>query len=471
MHERTSKYRFFSRADGFRVEASDRAPVTVKLCETGFCVHGDVERQLALFDDIANDGSPIRYLPETPDLSLFHYRRLVDLVAAGVMSSWTPTTDRTGFWQIGDWALKKTRRALGGRIHEQWRRLIAKADPTVVSVQKAVFAATIRDSELLHSPLLYQDRYLVQDIVRHRAAAALVPIAEDLYRANRERCDGAPQGFARDSSTQDVINGLSDWQGMCSCNGVRYRSLSRTLMRLPGGVPCGLLYLLPTFRLPRPVTSRLELITLLLSRAETVRTWGHDLPPMKAFLHGTQSQIREGMHELSSHLGYPLRHRRTGDISTFVQYHLDFPDEHRGDLPGLVRKSIRWHQTVGWNQWDEFSEDLDETTPTRRPPIPLPDVPGIRFLESVGDVINEGDRMDHCIGSYARRAVQGGCFLFHVDYEGQCASVEVDPAGHIRQSRGPGNCKNEATKYAAAVLSKWSSCLSTSGQSASRMMV
>ena len=149
----------------------------------------------------------------------------------------------------------------------------------------------------------------------------------------------------------------------------------------------------------------------------------------------------------------------------------DFPDEHRGDLPELVRKSIRWHQTVGWNQWDEFSEDLDETTPTRRPPIPLPDVPGIRFLESVGDVINEGDRMDHCIGSYARRAVQGGCFLFHVDYEGQCASVEVDPAGHIRQSRGPGNCKNEATKYAAAVLSKWSSCLSTSGQSASRMMV
>ena len=481
--KKPSKYRFVTRRDGFRIEAPDRPTVSVDLCDTGFRVHGHEQRQLALFDDIAEDGSPLHEQREPPDTNLIQYQRLVDVVAQKVMSRWKPPEGRTAYWGVQQWAIKKTRRALGGRIHEQWRRLLAKTDPVVLAVQKAVFAATFRESDLLHSPQLYEDRYLAQDIIRYRAAAALVPIAEDLYaRQNRrearghertQRCDDE-RGDRDDENDdldddepiypiEDVIDRFSDWQGICSPTGTRYRSLSRTLMQLPGGVPSRLLYHLPMILLARPVTDRLELATLLLSKGEATNEIAYAAPPMHAFHHATQDQIRDGMQQLSTQLARPLSHRRTADIATFVRYLLDFPEHHRGGLPTLVRKSIRWHDAAGWHHRDEFfletefflEAGLDESTPTKQPPIPLPAQPGVHFLANVGEVLSEGKRMKHCIGGYAGRAVQGHCFLFHIDHEGECASVEIDPAGRVRQSFGPQNQSNRATKYATGVLSTW----------------
>lgn len=458
MSENPSKYRFITRSDGFRIEAPDRTPVSVRLCETGFHILDGEERQLTLFDRVAEDGTPQRDPPDPPDTNLVEYRRLAAMITAVVMSQWKPPAGRIGFWRIRDWAIKNTRRALGGRIHEQWRRLTAKADPTIWSVQKAVFAATFGDASLLHCPLLYQDNYVVGDIINYRAAASLVAVAESLYR--RRLTDSVPPDqhpfdeYLVECDPRDVLESFASWRALCSPTGKSYRSLNRTLMQLPGGVPCGLLSYLPTVILPRPVTDRVELLALLFSRAETRRRVETPLP-MKAFLHATRGQVREGMEAVANRLGYPLKHRRSGHVSTFVQYLMDFPEEHRGDLPALVRKSIRWHDAAGWQDRNGFDEMLDDSTPTREPPIPLPAQSGIRFLQSVGDVISEGDEMEHCIGSYARDAVFGSCFLFHVDYRGESASVEVGPGGHVRQSFGPGNTRNQATAYATRVLADW----------------
>src|SRR5207237_7604362 len=78
-------------------------------------------------------------------------------------------------------------------------------------------------------------------------------------------------------------------------------------------------------------------------------------------------------------------------------------------------------------------------TPTRMPPIPLPEVAEVRFLDTVGAVCNEAERMQHCVATYVDLAVQGNCFLFHVDYKGEEATIEVGCEGAVRQAQGPRN--------------------------------
>jgi hypothetical protein len=336
-------------------------------------------------------------------------------------------------------------------------------------VQKAVFAAGRRTPALLHEPLLYQDRFLTQDIQRYRAAAALVSIADDICRAIKQsgatpeknqqtdlpkipddRCDDETE-----CQTGEVIECLANWQDICSPTGVKYRSLSRTLMQLPGGIPCSLLFNLRSLYLERPMTDRLELATLLLAREHS----DDDPPqpfPSKIFLNATRKQIQVAMGKLSNKLRTPLSHRRTRDIGSLVDYLLDYPEPHRCGLPGLLRKSIAWHDALGENDSFEWADaSLHKSTPTTRPPIPLPQLPGVRFLETVGDVLAEGEKMGHCIARYATRAVSGRCYLFHVECNGQNASVELDPSGRVRQSCGPRNESNQTTAYAARILGRW----------------
>jgi len=180
-------YRIVEQKQGFRVEAPGRVPVNVTLSDTGFRVHVCNLRQLTLFAGIAANGTPLSQMPEKPDTNLVQYRRLVRLVSDGVMSEWNPPGGRVPDWKIEQWAQVQTRKALVGPIYDQWKRLTGKVDQQVWGVQKSVFAAAFRETDLLHEPSLYQDRYLVQDIQRYRAAAALVPVGENLCWARAER--------------------------------------------------------------------------------------------------------------------------------------------------------------------------------------------------------------------------------------------------------------------------------------------
>ena len=94
-------------------------------------------------------------------------------------------------------------------------------------------------------------------------------------------------------------------------------------------------------------------------------------------------------------------------------------------------------------------------SPIAVPPIPLPQVEGIRFLASVGDLCNESSMMQHCIRHYAKRASDGECYLFHVEHEGDQASVEVSPFGFVAQSQGPRNSQNRATEWGRNMLGSW----------------
>ncbi len=53
----------------------------------------------------------------------------------------------------------------------------------------------------------------------------------------------------------------------------------------------------------------------------------------------------------------------------------------------------------------------------------------------------------------ARRAAR--CYLFHADYRGEKASVELSPSGEVRQAYGPHNCYNKAAQWATQLLAQW----------------
>ena len=457
-----SKYRLAERSDGFTVEAPDRVPVRVTLADTGFQVEANLPRQLRLFPGLHFDEEQA-----LPNCTLIQYRRLVGLVCGMLMSEWKRPKGGTNLWAMQKWAVGKTMQALGGRIHEQWRRLTPKADAEILAVQKAVFAvAPYDDPILLYLPELYRDRYLVSDILRYRAAAAVVLVAPDLVekseRRRRQTGDhpimNEPHGSAREWAAR-IVPRMTEWHGLYSESGEPYRCLTRTLMQLPGGLPSDLLRYLPDVRLTRPITDRVELATLLLLMLDTEDRGEPDAANprrVRLFQRATRAEIRGSLDTLSRELNAPLSHRRSKDLHTLVTYVQDFPDDCRGRLPSRVRQAVRWHRTMGLRHPEPSSGVQTEASRlTAVPPIPLPQQPEVRFLRDVDDVLGEGERMRHCVGLYAERAVAGGCYLFHIDYAGEEATVEVGASGRVRQAFGPDNQPNQAARFGTQLLQRW----------------
>jgi len=453
--ERQSRYQFETRPDGFVVRSDDRVPVSVTMFDTGFRVRvGDQPRQLLLFEDCHIDID--RESQSETMTGLIEFRYLVNLICNGLMSEWEPPSGRTPWYGIRSWATQRTRQALGGRIHEQWKRLTAKADPQILDVQKAVFAASFGSCSLLHEPSLYRDRLLVSDILQYRAAASLVQFADWIVM------DDHNYGITPDQ----VVAAMSDWQGLFAPGRKRYRSLSRTLMNLPGGVPAQLLYGLSELRLERPITDRLELITVLLALSESYQADGRQRAYLRTFMHATNAEIRAAMQRVSVEMGHPLSHRRTAEVGMFAQYVCDYPGPFRGRLASLTNRAIHWHATYDPMEQSPVNATLQDDLPVMSPTIPLPVIPEVQFLKTVGDIRKEGAQMRHCIASYIDKAISGDCYLFHIDYAGECASVEVDPVGRVRQSCGPGNSKNRATQFGIQVLQQWGHWLPNRTQTA-----
>jgi hypothetical protein len=55
--------------------------------------------------------------------------------------------------------------------------------------------------------------------------------------------------------------------------------------------------------------------------------------------------------------------------------------------------------------------------------------------------------------------VTGACYLFHVEYRGTIATVQVDRDGRVVQACGPGNAGNLATTWGSKRLGRWASAL------------
>jgi hypothetical protein len=146
-------------------------------------------------------------------------------------------------------------------------------------------------------------------------------------------------------------------------------------------------------------------------------------------------------------LGYLRDYLRAGNVAPY-----------RGTIGGLMEEAIGWHRGIAQEEMDRLARQAEQERHvlTAVPPLPMPESPAIRFLSTVEDVLMEGVRMEHCIGSYAEAAVAGRCYLFHVEHQRSSASVMVDSvSGQVLQSFGPCNSRNAAATHGERYLSRW----------------
>ena len=335
------------------------------------------------------------------------------------MRPWNPPLrDRDGpdeenyhLGKVKEWAVKRTELAINKPVHAQWQRLLAQVDPTVLAVHRKVFSATwnCRQAALISDENLYKERYVVKDIMSYRAAAVAALLCEVIGQAN-----------------ETPIERMQHWRDLFAPAGMgTYHALNATLMNLPGGIPAGVLHELRSVILPRPIHNRLELITTILAGARTADNF-------PVFAHATAGEIKEAMRRVSislqrrwEHEGslLPREHlstRRTRDIRTAVYYLLDYPEDHHGRLLGLAEKAIRWHGAEGRQmEARKSAKRFGTDRQLMKPPIPLPEVEGIRFLATVADAVSEGEQMEHCIASYCEDAVEGRRYLFGTTTRGK----------------------------------------------------
>jgi hypothetical protein len=466
-----SRYTITEISSGFTVTGKDRTPVTVELQGPAIVANGK-------------------------EFGLYNYYGLSRYVAEELMKDWEPPdTSRLPKSEndepyiprwLRTWPQHQTAKAIGKRVHAQWKRLIGLADPHIVTVQRAIFAATRGSAKIATEDELYKDWWLVSDIVNYRAAAVAAQQVQDLMwirwhlqkRRREKQLEESPQyaalmtladslgvnltidmslvdrpGDFEPRANKECLEALHDWRTLFSPTGQSYRSLDRTLMNLPGGIPAGLLKHLAYIELERPVTNRLELLFML----HAVRYSGNDGMKENWCIveHARAPQIKEAIRRVANFTHNELSHRRANDVKFLASFLADYPNRHNGNVVGWTDRAIAWHRDEQVQEIEKQVNLMGEDTKVAPPPIPLPEIPEITFLSDVRAVCEEGASMHHCVASYARNAVSGRCYLFHVERNGDRATVEVDYKGRVVQAHGPGNRRNNVATWAKQKLKAW----------------
>lgn len=344
---------------------------------------------------------------------------------------------------------------IAGRLMGARQRLLAAVDPRVRDVWGRLAALTGEPPLLACAEALYADPWIVRDVLRYHAAAVALAFVETALR---------PPGLVWDPTTAAgeaaLVDAMRDWRGLFSPTGRPYRSLDRTLMRLAPDVPPDLLCRLRRIQLPRPLLDRRELTAVLVAHGVYARPEraGVAESHRRVVLGASGAEVAAAVARIGQALERRLAPERADAMREALSLLADYPHPYHGRLAGLVERALRWHR-VAPDVRAEVSALGGMAMPTRRPPVPLPEDPRIMFLATVGDVVEEGARMRHCVGAYARRAVTGGCYLFHVEYGGAEATIEVASTGEVVQACGPGNRHNAATGWGKRSLASWGSDL------------
>lgn len=438
--EKTYRYHARELSDGFVIEGGeDRQSITVRLRSSLW----EVE--------------PVEQAPQVPPpdyrFGLFDAYRLIDVVTELSLMPWRPrTADQPSVpeWKMKKWALAQARRPIAWIIGQQRQRLLAlHPDPRIVEMQKAVFAASFYVGDLAKRPefVLHADPHLLSDIQKYRAAAIAVNVfGDDIL--NRH-------AWKKDYGVQLACRRLLNWRQLYSNTGKSYPALNRTLDSFPGAIPSSLAGNIRSDHLTRSYHDRLELLVLLGSRE-------CGIAHQRVFETTTRTEILQAMTRVSDAMQVQMSPRRTDDVQRFVRFLKDYPDPCYGGIGNLATRSIRYHRDLAAgrivrpdNPYHPVLNLPPDETAVPLPPFPLPDIPGLRFLDTVGAIRREGAVMRHCIASYVQAAVQGTSYLFHYEFGEETASVEVSPDGTVRQSYGPANTLNKAATRARSLMGRW----------------
>lgn len=452
----SSKYDITERPDGFVISALDRNPVRVTLQPA--CLQVSFRRR-----DSQNDA----VMPVTYSYNFFSYYSFSIAIAAGLMYFWQRPKEhqREDGHQPGwlrQWAIRQTAKSIGKRVYAQWQRLLTRVDPEVLATHKAVFVASgmSPESGFVFKPAVYEHPHIARDIQKYRACAMLastnpdrlyrhyiakrLPTIDnrlDQYKLHRKAIELAPEA---------LIQNWDNWPVLYSDTSRPYTSLLRTLFNVPGGIPPDSLTNLSMVHLTRPITNRRELL-LVLNTPNCL----HPELVTSIFQQATATQIKTAIRRLSAHLRLDLSPNKSLDIGRLARFCADYPEQHTGNLVGLLDKSIDWHRHAQDRERESLLAKYEGSTRLAQPPVALPPQPEIRLITTVDDIRQESIEVNHCVATYADEAISGQCYLFHVDYRGEQATIQLDPDGEIVQASGPRNGHNLAVRWGKRQLKRW----------------
>ncbi len=221
------------------------------------------------------------------------------------------------------WFYPCSARAINARVYPLWRELLAQADPMIVAVQRRIFAATSKMADIAKHKALYENKYLVADLIRFPAACVAARRIDDLIQR-----PWILEEYGKDTLSNRIAI-MGAWRRLYAPLGETYSSLEKTLTHLPGNVPPSLLTNLSRIRLSRPMTDRIEL-TLLSAFADCANHAN-----LSTMMHATREEIMRAIELVGrdTHRQVPLRRAMT--YRFVARYLSDFPDSHNGNIVGL----------------------------------------------------------------------------------------------------------------------------------------
>lgn len=399
--------------------------------------HLDSGNTSSIFDFSADfPGFSAKYYDEIP---AFAFRRIIKSISSIIYNGWK-CKEGTKFQaeiKIKEWAESHTSRVINYLVYPIWKEKVSEIDPTVVELHKSLFSVSGGGGHFarIKNVIDSKNKHVINDILKYRAARIHM-----LYK--RDYREYIPtESWMLDYSREREL----------------YGSLRKTLSNLPANIVPGMLFNLENIRLPEPATSRIRLLSYL-SLAQRYEPTNLDV-----ITRSTDEQIKQAIKYIWNL--YPGKKKSSflsaSEICRAIGLIFDMPGEYgKIDIIGAARRSHEYHRDIERQtrlQQEEYmrknAHKMEQNTAT--PPIPLPKNDEIKFLSTYRDVVEEGNKMGHCIATYAAGAVGGHCYLFHVDYKGEAASVEVGPDGIVKQSYGPRDSHNKASEYGRNVLSKW----------------
>lgn len=360
-------------------------------------------------------------------------------------------------------------------LHPWWTEMRAGLDPEWIRLQNRLYSVFghYRTEYVTYQP----DGLYAKDIFEHRAAAyVMAAMVNELNGFGPEMAGNGTIGWKNQTVKPPFFALPESWvEFVCPKGTPPYKALYQTLLAWPTAMPMGMVSALRRQKLERPLLNKLE---LLVYKTFCVATM-YDAPivtprDLALNLNGRADDNRMGIFwrtkpediltalgrvadylKLNRH-GKAFSFRRSEDVEQLVNYMLDYPDKHQGDMRGLATKSITYHRSLQQRQQAQATAEArilslpeDALFPIIIPPDELP--PGVRQLCSRMDLIAEGSLMGHCIGDsayYAGSAHRGAALHFHVESSnGEMATCTVSSGGRM-MVEGPSYGRNSACVYA-----------------------
>ena len=368
----------------------------------------------------------------TSNVAIYQYPSMVDAVAEWFMDN-----------MIKGYLNKRKReegmamiaRALSKRMKPHWQRLVNEFVPKEVGdLARQMWASVHGDADILHRPELYTEEYkhLRSDLLKYHACRLIAKREENL----RHRFEDDPLHLR-------LIDRMQHWRELYARNVISPKAFNKTLDKLPRALSFKTIDQLANVHLVQPITNRLHLIAVLCG-AEHFHWYMHE----RTVLNASPAMLQEA----GELVGWTVKSSaRTSRIKDVVTYVLDYPAPFNGDFIGLARRSHEWHQE-NYNTAVDARLPADTVLPLLALDYPALAEKGVQPLRTVGEVVEEGDRMQHCVGSYAHRAYVGHSFLFHVEHNNHKATIELSAGGAVQQAYGPRNTVNDACSWGSEAL-------------------